>query len=223
MSRRSRLLHGRGSFCARKAISSWPHLAASGTSAVSPEKRACPSRFEDAAAPRRRIRRPRRSRAAWHPLLRRQPAGALRGRRRPPLRRRVPPRTHADSPRSATTTSSSTSSSLHRPPNRSRPHRHPGHYARNRYDEARGRWILARPADTTKDQDLLSLRPHPGAAEPNHLPLGEMQKPAVRKVAEDQGLYVAQKPDSQEICFIPGGDYSNFLKAYLDRAERRDA
>ena len=47
-------------------------------------------------------------------------------------------------------------------------------------------------------------------------PLGEMQKPAVRRMAADAGLALAAKPDSQEICFIPGGDYSAFLAAYLD-------
>jgi tRNA-specific 2-thiouridylase len=91
-----------------------------------------------------------------------------------------------------------------------------GHYARNRYDEARGRWILSRPADTTKDQTYFLFGLTQEQLSRTIFPLGEMQKPAVRKVAEDQGLYVAQKPDSQEICFIPGGDYSTFLKAYLD-------
>ena len=43
-----------------------------------------------------------------------------------------------------------------------------------------------------------------------------MQKPAVRQMAADAGLEVASKSDSQEICFIPGGDYNTFLKAYLD-------
>jgi len=43
-----------------------------------------------------------------------------------------------------------------------------------------------------------------------------MQKPAVRRMAADAGLALAEKPDSQEICFIPGGDYSAFLAAYLD-------
>ena len=47
-------------------------------------------------------------------------------------------------------------------------------------------------------------------------PLGEMQKPAVRTMAADAGLELAQKPDSQEICFIPGGSYSAFIAAYLD-------
>src|SRR5205085_3205696 len=48
------------------------------------------------------------------------------------------------------------------------------------------------------------------------LPLGEMRKPAVRQSARDHGLSVlADKPDSQEICFVPGGDYKVFLDAYL--------
>ncbi|HMG02839.1 MAG TPA: tRNA 2-thiouridine(34) synthase MnmA [Edaphobacter sp.] len=91
-----------------------------------------------------------------------------------------------------------------------------GHYARNHYDEARGRWILSRPADTTKDQTYFLFGLTQEQLSRTLFPLGEMQKPAVRQIAQDSGLYVAQKPDSQEICFIPGGDYSTFLKAYLD-------
>ena len=91
-----------------------------------------------------------------------------------------------------------------------------GHYARNHYDEARGRWILSRPADTSKDQTYFLF----GLTQPQLartlFPLGEMQKPAVRTMAAEAGLNVAAKPDSQEICFIPGGDYSTFLRAYLD-------
>lgn len=91
-----------------------------------------------------------------------------------------------------------------------------GHYARNHYDSARDRWILSRPADTTKDQTYFLFGLTQAQLSRTLFPLGEMQKPAVRQVAQDAGLYVAQKPDSQEICFIPGGDYSTFLKAYLD-------
>jgi tRNA-specific 2-thiouridylase len=91
-----------------------------------------------------------------------------------------------------------------------------GHYARNHYDPARDRWILSRPADTTKDQTYFLFGLTQAQLSRTLFPLGEMQKPAVRQVAQDAGLYVAQKPDSQEICFIPGGDYSTFLKAYLD-------
>jgi len=91
-----------------------------------------------------------------------------------------------------------------------------GHYARNHYDPQRGRWILSRPADHAKDQTyfLFGLTQHQLAH--TLFPLGDMQKPAVRAMATEAGLNVATKPDSQEICFIPGGDYQAFLQAYLD-------
>ena len=91
-----------------------------------------------------------------------------------------------------------------------------GHYARNRFDQASGRWILARPADHTKDQTYFLFGLTQDQLAHTLFPLGEMQKPAVRDMAADAGLEVARKPDSQEICFIPGGDYQAFLRAYLD-------
>ena len=95
-----------------------------------------------------------------------------------------------------------------------------GHYARNRYDAARDRWILSRPEDKSKDQTYFLFGLTQEQLSRTLFPLGEMQKPAVRQIAEEQGLYVAQKPDSQEICFIPNGDYSAFLKAYLDEQNK---
>jgi tRNA-specific 2-thiouridylase len=91
-----------------------------------------------------------------------------------------------------------------------------GHYARNHFDEARGRWILSRPADHSKDQTYFLFGLTQEQLSRTLFPLGEMQKPAVRVMASEAGLDVAQKPDSQEICFIPGGDYNAFLKAYLE-------
>jgi tRNA-specific 2-thiouridylase len=91
-----------------------------------------------------------------------------------------------------------------------------GHYARNHFDEARNRWILSRPADHTKDQTYFLFGLTQEQLSRTLFPLGEMQKPAVRIMASEAGLNVAAKPDSQEICFIPGGDYTAFLKAYLD-------
>ncbi|QHS54005.1 tRNA 2-thiouridine(34) synthase MnmA [Edaphobacter sp. 12200R-103] len=91
-----------------------------------------------------------------------------------------------------------------------------GHYARNQFDPTRNRWILSRPADSTKDQTYFLFGLTQEQLARTLFPLGEMQKPAVRQIAQDSGLSVAQKADSQEICFIPGGDYSTFLKAYLD-------
>jgi tRNA-uridine 2-sulfurtransferase len=91
-----------------------------------------------------------------------------------------------------------------------------GHYARNRFDESRGRWILSRPEDKSKDQTYFLFGLTQEQLSRTLFPLGEMQKPAVRQMAADSGLALAAKPDSQEICFIPGGDYSMFLRAYLD-------
>jgi tRNA-specific 2-thiouridylase len=91
-----------------------------------------------------------------------------------------------------------------------------GHYARNHYDEARGRWILSRPADRSKDQTYFLFGLTQDQLAHTLFPLGEMTKPVVRQMAADAGLALAKKPDSQEICFIPGGDYSAFLAAYLD-------
>ena len=91
-----------------------------------------------------------------------------------------------------------------------------GHYARNRFDTVRQRWVLSRPADKSKDQTYFLFGLTQDQLSRTLFPLGEMEKPAVRVMAAKAGLAVAQKGDSQEICFIPGGDYSTFLKAYLD-------
>ncbi len=91
-----------------------------------------------------------------------------------------------------------------------------GHYARNHFDPIRKRWILSRPADHSKDQTYFLFGLTQDQLARTLFPLGEMQKPAVRVMASEAGLNVAAKPDSQEICFIPGGDYNTFLKAYLD-------
>lgn len=95
-----------------------------------------------------------------------------------------------------------------------------GHYARNRFHENTGRWILSRPADRSKDQTYFLFGLTQDQLAHTLFPLGEMQKPIVRELAADAGLAVATKPDSQEICFVPGGDYSAFLTAYLEEQER---
>jgi tRNA-specific 2-thiouridylase len=95
-----------------------------------------------------------------------------------------------------------------------------GHYARNEYDPARDRWILKRPADTSKDQTYFLFGLTQQQLGRSLFPLGGYRKPDVRAIAREQGLALANKPDSQEICFIPGGDYKQFLDAYLaDRGE----
>lgn len=95
-----------------------------------------------------------------------------------------------------------------------------GHYARNRFDPKRGRWVLSRPADRSKDQTYFLFGLTQDQLSRTLFPLGEMRKPAVRSMAAEHGLELAQKPDSQEICFIPGGSYSQFLRAYLEEQGR---
>jgi tRNA-specific 2-thiouridylase len=90
-----------------------------------------------------------------------------------------------------------------------------GHYARNEYDAERNRWILKRPADTSKDQTYFLFGLTQEQLSRSLFPLGNYRKPDVRELAREQGLALANKPDSQEICFIPGGDYKQFLDAYL--------
>ena len=96
-----------------------------------------------------------------------------------------------------------------------------GHYARVEFDQHGGRWLLKRPADRSKDQTYFLFGLTQEQLSRTLFPLGEMTKPEVRDLARHHGLALAEKPDSQEICFVPGGDYKNFLDAYL--AERGDA
>ena len=90
-----------------------------------------------------------------------------------------------------------------------------GHYAR--ITEENGRYLLKKAADTTKDQSyfLYSLTQH----QLSHtlFPLGELTKEEARKIAEEQGFINARKKDSQDICFIPDGDYFAFLKKYTGK------
>lgn len=86
-----------------------------------------------------------------------------------------------------------------------------GHYARICKDRDSGRYLLYKAADTTKDQSyfLYSLSQQQLAA--TLLPLGELTKPQVRQIAEEQGFVNAGKKDSQDICFVPDGDYTKFM------------
>ncbi|HVZ84639.1 MAG TPA: tRNA 2-thiouridine(34) synthase MnmA [Terracidiphilus sp.] len=91
-----------------------------------------------------------------------------------------------------------------------------GHYAINEYDPARGRWILKRPADRAKDQTYFLFGLTQEQLAHTLFPLGSLTKTETRAAARERGLALAEKPDSQEICFIPGGDYKQFLTAYLE-------
>ena len=92
-----------------------------------------------------------------------------------------------------------------------------GHYARIARDPATGRYLLYKAADSAKDQSyfLYSLDQHQLAH--TLFPLGELTKEEARKIAEEQGFINARKRDSQDICFIPDGDYFAFLKQYTGK------
>ena len=89
-----------------------------------------------------------------------------------------------------------------------------GHYARVKLDEASGKYGLLRGRDRSKDQSyvLYQLGQHQLA----HLllPVGEYDKPSIRRSARQAGLINADKSDSQDICFVPDGDYTRFLQEY---------
>jgi tRNA-specific 2-thiouridylase len=90
-----------------------------------------------------------------------------------------------------------------------------GHYARIRYDEASGRYRLLRAVDEGKDQTYFLFGLTQQQLARTLFPLGEMTKPEVRDMARGMDLAVAAKGDSQEICFVPNGDYAAFMSAYL--------
>ena len=90
-----------------------------------------------------------------------------------------------------------------------------GHYARVAYNKISGRWLLKRPADLSKDQTYFLFGLTQEQLSRTLFPLGDMTKPQVRELAHQHGLAIAEKADSQEICFVPGGDYKRFIDAYL--------
>jgi len=90
-----------------------------------------------------------------------------------------------------------------------------GHYAQVEFDPTLGRWLLKRPTDRSKDQTYFLFGLTQDQLSRTLFPLGGMMKPEVRELAHRHGLALAEKPDSQEICFVPGGDYKKFLDAYL--------
>jgi tRNA-specific 2-thiouridylase len=90
-----------------------------------------------------------------------------------------------------------------------------GHYARIRRDEGLGRYQLLRGVDQSKDQTYFLFGLTQEQLARTLFPLGELTKPQVRELAREMGLAVAAKGDSQEICFVPNGDYAAFMSAYL--------
>ncbi len=92
-----------------------------------------------------------------------------------------------------------------------------GHYARIRQDENTGRYLLYKAADQAKDQTyfLYMLTQHQLAH--TLFPLGGLTKNQAREIAQAQGFVTAHKKDSQDICFVPDGDYVSFMKEYTGK------
>ncbi len=90
-----------------------------------------------------------------------------------------------------------------------------GHYARLSYDEGTGRFQMRTSTDASKDQTYFLFGLTQDQLARTLFPLGGMVKTDVRVLAKDLGLPVAEKNDSQEICFVPNGDYAAFIDAYF--------
>ena len=92
-----------------------------------------------------------------------------------------------------------------------------GHYAQIKQDEQTGRYILYKAADFSKDQSYVLYSLTQEQLAHTLFPLGDMEKSAVRELAEKNGLINADKPDSQDICFVPNGDYVKVIEEYTSK------
>ncbi len=95
-----------------------------------------------------------------------------------------------------------------------------GHYARVEYDEAKNRYRLFRGKNHWKDQSYFLWELTQDQLSRSLFPLGDMLKSEVRDIARDANLYVAEKQESQEICFVPDGNYSGFIDRFLEHENR---
>ena len=90
-----------------------------------------------------------------------------------------------------------------------------GHYAR--IEQENGRWLLKKSLDESKDQSYVLYSLTQDQLAHTRLPLGAMHKSETRRIAEEQGFYNADKPDSQDICFVPDGDYARFMEDFTGK------
>lgn len=92
-----------------------------------------------------------------------------------------------------------------------------GHYARTEYDAGAGRWLLRKALRPEKDQSYVLASLTQDQLSRALFPLGGLAKEEVRAIAAQAGLESAHRRDSQDICFIPDGDYGAFLRRYTGR------
>ena len=92
-----------------------------------------------------------------------------------------------------------------------------GHYVRRGYDESTGRYTLRKGADESKDQSYVLYGMTQEQLSKTLFPVGELTKSETREIARQYGLLNASKPDSQDICFVPDGDYASFIEKYTGK------
>lgn len=92
-----------------------------------------------------------------------------------------------------------------------------GHYARVEQDRATGRWLLKKGLDENKDQSYMLYSLTQWELSRLLLPLGGLTKEETRRLAEEHGFVNARKRDSQDICFVPDGDYAAFIRRWTGR------
>lgn len=92
-----------------------------------------------------------------------------------------------------------------------------GHYARVEFDSTSGRYLLKKAVDETKDQSYVLYALTQEQLRHVRFPLGGYRKSEIREIAEKHGFLNARKKDSQDICFVPDGDYAGFLERFTGR------
>jgi len=90
-----------------------------------------------------------------------------------------------------------------------------GHYAR--IEEKDGKFFLKKGMDDSKDQSYVLYQFNQEHLAHTLFPVGNLSKAEVRRIAEENGFLNASKPDSQDICFVPDGDYARVIRSYTDK------
>lgn len=92
-----------------------------------------------------------------------------------------------------------------------------GHYAQIEFDETSGRYLLKKGIDETKDQSYVLYNMTQEQLKHTVFPLGKYRKTEIREMAQELGFVNAKKHDSQDICFVPDGDYATFIENHIGK------
>ena len=92
-----------------------------------------------------------------------------------------------------------------------------GHYVRLEHDQGSGRWLLRKALHPEKDQSYVLYNLTQDQLSHSLFPLGGLSKPEIRAIAAEHGLINARKGESQDICFVPDGDYAAFIRRHTGR------